>query len=182
MQDTEIIRLFFDRSEKAVAEARAKYGGVIAGCIRNILRCSEDAEECESDTYMAAWRSIPPARPDNLRAYLLKIARNTAINRCRRLSADKRGRNVSVSFEELSECISGSEGGYKDRELGEAINGFLETLSPENRRIFLLRYWYCASVKDIALRCGIGVSSTESKLFRTRKALKKYLRERGYEV
>lgn len=182
MQDMEIIELYFDRSEKAVSETRAKYGGVISACIRNILGCREDAEECENDTYMGAWGSIPPARPDNLRAYLLKIARNNAINRYRRLNADKRGRNASVSFEELAECISDSGGGYEDRELGEAINDFLSTLQAESRRVFLLRYWYCASVKDIAMRCGIGTANVESKLFRARKALKKFLRERGFEV
>lgn len=185
MEDREIIELYFERSQRAVAETREKYGGVIRGCLGNILSDRSDAEECENDTYMGAWSSIPPAYPDNLRAYLLKIARNAAINRYRRINAEKRGKNASVSFEELAACIadpSGQPGGFEDGELREIINDFLESLKPEMRRVFLLRYWYCAPVKEAAERCGISVSKAESILFRGRKRLKKFLQERGVKV
>ncbi|MCM1579529.1 MAG: sigma-70 family RNA polymerase sigma factor [Ruminococcus sp.] len=184
MEDGEIIGLYFERSETVLTETSAKYGGIIRACIKNILADREDAAECENDTYMGAWTSIPPACPENLRAYLLKIARNAAINRYRKLTAQKRGRNACVSFEELAGCICCDDETrrYETNELRELINGFLETLNPEMRRVFLLRYWYCASVKETAACCGMSISKTESMLFRARNKMKKFLSERGVEV
>ncbi len=185
MEDCEIIDLYFERSGQAVEETGKKYGSIIRACLKNILSDKEDVAECENDTYMGAWSSIPPAAPDNLRAYLLKIARNTAINRCRNLNARKRGRNASVSFDELAGCIcdpSAQPEGYETEELREIINDFLESLKPEMRKVFLLRYWYCASVKEVASRCGITASKTESMLFRARNKMKKFLSERGVKV
>ncbi len=181
MEDSGIISLFFERSEEAICETKRKYGRFVLGMIMHILRNESDAEECENDTYMSVWSVIPPQRPMNFKAFLLKIARNQALKKYRFLNAEKRNPNVTVSLEELAECASDEGDGlrYGDNELAEIINGFLETLNDESRKVFMLRYWYFSSVNDIAERCGISRSKTESMLFRTRKKLKKYLEEKG---
>lgn len=183
MEDREIIELYFQRSEDAMRQTKQKYSGLILSIIRHILSCREDAEECENDTYLAVWQSIPPKRPDNFRAYLAGIARNLACSRYRYLHAEKRNADAALSFEELADCLSDkSDDGirYTDDELRDTINTFLGTLRPENRRVFLLRYWECCSIKEIMQLCGISKSKTESILFRTRNKLKKFLQERGY--
>lgn len=179
MEDAKIVELFLERSEDAVKQLRNKYGVLVKSIVKRVLTDKSDAEECESDTYMAVWRTIPPNRPSNLRAFLLRIARNQALKKYHFLTAEKRCKNVTVSLEEIGELVSEESKIYSDDELSEIINGFLGTLSEETRRIFILRYWYFRSAREIANNCGITVSKTETVLCRTRKKLKKYLEEKG---
>ncbi len=179
MEDEKIIELFNERSEEAVKQLRSKYGSLVKSVIKRVLADKSDAEECESDTYMAVWQVIPPQKPANLCAFLLRIARNQALKKYRFLSAEKRCKNVTISLEEIGELVSDEQRVYSDSELSDLINGFLATLNEETRRIFILRYWYFHSAREIADNCGITVSKTETLLCRTRKKLKKYLDEKG---
>ena len=81
MTDTEIINLFFERSEQAITELDKKHGNAVARVARNILGNSQDTEECVNDTYLGTWNAIPPHKPSPLRTFVCKIARNLA--RCR---------------------------------------------------------------------------------------------------
>ncbi len=179
MEDEKIIGLFNERSEEAVKQLQSKYGALVKNVIKRVLADKADAEECESDTYMAVWRTIPPNRPSNLRAFLLRIARNQALKKYHFITAEKRCKNAAVSLEEIGELVSEENKIYSDDELSGIINGFLGTLNEETRRIFILRYWYFHSAREIADDCGITVSKTETVLCRTRKKLKKYLDEKG---
>ncbi|MBQ8786116.1 MAG: sigma-70 family RNA polymerase sigma factor [Oscillospiraceae bacterium] len=179
MEDEKIIGLFNERSEEAVKQLQNKYGALVKSVIKRVLADKADAEECESDTYMAVWKVIPPQKPANLRAFLLRIARNQALKKYHFLTAEKRCKNAVVSLEEIGELISEESHIYSDDELSEIINSFLGTLSEETRRIFILRYWYFHSAREIADNCGITISKTETVLCRTRKKLKKYLDEKG---
>lgn len=182
MEDKEIIRLYFERSECAVEETKKKYGSRLRALAMRILRDSRDAEECENDAYLGAWQKIPPQNPENLPAYLARIVRNQALKRYEFLRADKRNREVTVSFEELEGCLADVKTGEADGEsaLAECLNEFLGTLKKENRRVFLLRYWYYLSVKEIAAECQMSQSQVESRLFRTRNKLREYMTERGF--
>ncbi len=181
MNDTEIISLYFARSEQAISTTRNQYGKLIRHIIARILKSKEDTEECENDTYMSVWNTIPPKKPDNLRAYLAVIARNTAMKRYEYLHAEKRSAQMQVSFEELADCLcDDSAGQFADTQLREAINGFLAALKPEQRRIFLLRYWQGYSIGEIMQITGFSKSKTESMLFRMRNKLRTYLIEGGY--
>lgn len=182
MEDGKIIELFLERSEDAVKQVRSKYGALVKSVIRRVLSDKSDAEECESDTYMAVWNTIPPQQPTNFRAFLLRIARNQALKKFRYATAEKRCRNAVVSLEEIGELVSEENHVYSDNELSEIINGFLAELTEETRRIFILRYWYFHSAREIADSCGITVSKTETVLCRTRKKLKKYLEEKGVKL
>ena len=179
MEDEKIIGLFNERSEEAVKQLRSKYGALVKGVIKRMLADKSDAEECENDTYMAVWQVIPPQKPSNLRAFLLRIARNQALKKYHFITAEKRCKDVTVSLEEIGELVSDEQHVYSDNELSDLINGFLSTLTEETRRIFILRYWYFHSAREIADNCGITVSKTETVLCRTRKKLKKYLEERN---
>ena len=65
MTDTDqtIIDLFWRRSEDAIQNTAQKYGKYLTKIAMNVLNCREDSEECVNDTYLAAWRQIPPDRP-----------------------------------------------------------------------------------------------------------------------
>lgn len=186
MKDEEILSLYMERDEKAVEATSEKYGSYCKAIARNILNSSEDAEECLNDTLFKAWDSIPPNRPDRLSAYLGRIAKTTALNRLRSASREKRGGGeMPLIFEELEECISGKssvESELEAKELQKAINGFLQSLGAAHRKMFLMRYWCCFSVSEIADRSFTTENTVSVTLNRTRKKLKDYLRKRGFDI
>lgn len=182
--DNEIIELFNSRDEKAISAASSKYGLYCTAVAMNILGNRQDAEECLNDTLLKAWESIPPAKPDNLPGYLAKIAKNISLNRYRSTHTEKRGSgSIDSVYEELSECVpdkNSIERSYEHKELIEAINVFLAKLAADKRDIFVLRYWYCMSVSEVAARVGVSENRAAVELFRTRKRLVKHLEKRGF--
>ena len=186
MTDAEIVQLYWDRNESAVMETEKKYGHYCSAIAKNILGNKEDVEECVNDTYLKAWKSIPPHRPKVLSAYLGKITRNLAFNRYKFNHAEKRGGGeLSEVLDELSDCVSGNKGveqELENKELMKAINGFLASLPPEKRNIFVCRYWYSDSVSEIARQYGMRENTVSMTLKRLRNKLQKYLEERGFEL
>lgn len=184
MTDGEIIELFDLRDEKAISAAGAKYGRYCSAVAMNILGNRQDAEECLNDMLLKAWESIPPAKPDNLPGYLAKIIKNISLNRYRSAHAEKRGGgNLDGVYDELSECIPDNnsvERSYEHKELIEAINAFLDGLASDKRDVFVLRYWYCMSISEVALRVGISENRAAAELCRVRKKLVKHLEKRGF--
>ena len=182
LDDKEILELYWARSEQAIAETGRKYGAAVGRVARNILADAQEAEECVNDTWLAAWNSIPPRRPDPLLTYLCKIARNGALSRRRQSLAQKRNSSFDLALDELEEVLAapGSpERDYETRELAAAVNGFLAGLSREDRIAFLRRYWYGDPVKDVAARLGSGEHRISVRLSRIRKNLKSYLEKEG---
>lgn len=181
MEDSEIVNLYFDRSERAIQETDAKYGGYCYSIAYHILTNEEDSEESVSDTYLSAWHSMPPRKPPKLAPYLGKITRNISIDRWRRKTADKRGcGQIPLALHELEECVcdgSDLEQQYTHKELIYEIRQFLTGLKDTERRVFVCRYWYLDSVSDIAQRFHYSESKVNSMLHRTRVKLKKYLSE-----
>ena len=187
MEDAQIIELYFARKESAIAETDIKYGRYCLTVANNILRNAEDSDECKNDTYMKTWNAIPPKKPDNFRAFLGKIARNLALDMYEKLHRKKRDINSTEAIlDELAECIpdpnSDIEKISEDSELRNAINAFLGTLSEDNRKIFVRRYWYAGSVEDIAADYVFGKSKVKMSLSRTREKLKEYLESEGIEL
>ena len=184
MEDLKIIELFFDRKEYAIAETERKYGRYLSKIAYNILFNTEDSEECVNDTYMKAWNAIPPQRPKILSTFLGKITRRLAIDIFRRKHAEKRGNSeYSISLSELDECIPdklSAEAEFEQKELSESINRFLDSLSKENRDIFVCRYFYSDSIKEIASFFGTSEAKIKSSLFRSRKILKEHLLKEGF--
>ena len=181
MDDKRIIEALWQRAENALEALAEKFGRGLLAMARNILPDLRDAEEAVSDTYLAVWNAIPPAKPEPLSPYIYKVGRNTALNRRRQDTAQKRS-GIEVSLEELSNSLSGPslEAHVEARALGRAIDAFLDTQSQSTRIIFLRRYWFGDSVKDIAKRLGMKESAVSVRLLRTREKLKDYLTEEGY--
>ena len=182
MKDDQIVALFFERSEDALTESENKYGKYCHAIAYNILASHEDAEECVNDTLLAAWKSIPPHRPQFLSSFLGKITRNLAIDRLSLLLAKKRKGQTLSLLEELAETLpshSSQDGMVDEILLKDALNAFLRTLPEETRNAFLQRYFYCRDVKEIAKEFSLPENNLSVMLYRTRKALKAYLEEHG---
>lgn len=184
MNDEEIISLYNKRSERAIEETSQKYGGLCRSIAFGILRSDEDAEECVNDAYLAVWRSIPPEHPMSLSAYLSKITRNTALNRVRDRTAEKRGgTQYDQLLGELAECLVSESGDMVDSiALSLAINSFLSSLDPTTRMIFMRRYWYMKQTKEIAREFRLTDVNVRLILHRARKKLKEYLSREGIEI
>ena len=186
MNDKDIVRLFFDRNPDALAEFSKKYGSYCNTIAKNILGSNEDAAECVNDAYHKLWNSIPPERPENLAAYIGKIVRNLSFDKYKHLTAEKRGGgNINIVLDELSEIVSGNESVEQEidrKELISDINSFLASLSKEKRSIFIYRYMYAYSAKEIAKLFGKSEGNISVLFNRIRKGLKEYLTERGYAL
>lgn len=181
MEDVKIIELYNMRSEVAIAQTAVKYGAYANRIAFNILKNIEDSEECVSDSYLKLWNSIPPQRPNNLKLFLAKIVRNSALDRYDMQTALKRGGGqVELCLEELDECIPSKE--MSEEGITDVINAFLEKQDPKKAKIFIRRYWYLDSIKDIAIMCASSESSVKTTLFRMREALKEELNQEGINI
>lgn len=182
LSDKEIISLFFDRDERAIAAVSEKYGGYCNAVASNILADLQDAEECLNDTWLKAWETIPPEKPHNLGGFLAKIVKNLCLNRLDYHRAKKRGcGEIPLVLDELKECLSDKnnvEKTYENKVLTDAINDFLKTLSREKRDMFVLRYWHCLPVSKIAELFGVSRNNAATALSRTRRSLMLYLEKR----
>lgn len=186
MEDEQIVELYVRRDEAAIQRTQAKYGQRLRALSFGIVNDWQTAEECENDTYMEAWKSIPPHAPGNyLYPFLARITRHLSLNRCRERSRLKRSALISELSEEMEQCIPAPddvECRIDDLVLRQAINGFLGTLSEEKRNVFLRRYWYLDSVAAISKRYALSQSKVKTMLFRMRGQLRSYFEQEGYDL
>lgn len=184
MEDHTIIELFWKRSEQAIRALSEKYGKLLYRISYNILHNSEDVEECVNDTYLGVWNTIPPTRPDPLSAFVCRITRNLSLKKYRANTAAKRDASLEVSLEELA-CVipvPSAEEEWSAKELGRSLNAFLEMLETDNRVLFVRRYWFADSVRDISKDMHISENLASVRLKRVREGLKVYLRKEGYQI
>lgn len=180
MEDNEIIELFWQRSQRAIAETDQKYGGRLQTLSMNILHDRQDAEECVNDTYHATWNTLPPERPNYFFAYLAKLARNFSFGKYDYYHAQKRCVTVVELSDEIENCIPAPndlEQKLDSKEIGRIISTFLYEQSSEMRAVFVRRYWYMDPIKDIAEMFQISEIKVKSILFRMRNKLREHLEE-----
>ena len=176
MDDSRIIELYFSRDNSAIKETKTKYGRLLYSVSYNILKTHEDAEECESDTYMAAWEQIPPTKPQVLSAFLSRITRNLSFKKLKANTAQKRGGNSqSLPIDELANLIPDNTNAISELEITEILNAFLRELPTRDRQVFICHYWYCDSIKDISRQFGFTQSKVKMILSRTRAKLLDHL-------
>lgn len=184
MEDSRIVALYFERNEDAITETDRKYGGYCRAIAMNILSDHGDAEECVNDTWLQTWNAIPPHRPTVLSAFLETITRRLSLDRWRKNTRKKRGGGqVPLALEELSQCVPASAGPEEAVQLAElthTLEDFLKRLSSRDRDLFLCRYWYLASIREIAQAFRLPESRVKVILFRTRNKLKIYLEQEGF--
>ena len=184
MEDDAIIRLYFERSEQAVTETAAKYQSYCSSIARRILHNREDEEECISDTWLKTWQAIPPQRPGCFRVFLGTITRNLSLSRLRTVCRRKRSEAEKISAE-LQACLCGLCADAERTEsvvITEALNRFLGALSQEQRTLFVRRYWYFCSVKELASMHRVSESKVKMSLLRSREKLKTVLEKEGIFV
>ena len=183
MEDTKIVELYWQRDQAAIGETEKKYGGSCRGIAYGILENSEDCEECVDDSYMAVWNSVPPQRPLRFPAYLFRIVRNLSFDRIRECLAQKRGGGEKlILLDEVDELLASEQSVEREcelKELTEAINSFLRTLSRDDRIIFTYRYWLALPTAEIAKRFCFKESKAHMSLHRSRKKLREYLLKEG---
>jgi len=186
MEDREIVQLYWQRNEDAIAATREKYGIRLRKLSFDIVKNGETAEECEADTYLQAWNAIPPHAPwDYLYAFLARIVRQRSLNCCRDCSRLKRRAHILALSREMEQCIPAPDDTacrVDAMELKQALEQFLDTLSEEQRGMFLRRYWYMDSVADLAARFGCSQSKVKVVLHRCREKLRRTLKEKGWEL
>lgn len=186
MEDKRIVELYLSRNESAIAETSSKYGSYCFSIANKILNNKEDSDECVNDTWLKVWNLIPPTVPAHLRLFLAKITRNLSFDKYRTKNAEKRGKGeISLVMDELQEVIAGSsnvEEGLEMKELVRTINEYLQSLPERECNIFVRRYFYVDSVKDIAKSYGIKQGNVSMILSRTRKRLKEHLEQEEYFI
>lgn len=185
MDDSTIIELFFERSENAITELSEKYGGICLNTAENITLSREDAQECVNDAYLGVWNAIPPAQPNPLLSFVLRIVRNLSISRVQYNNALKRGGRYQECVDELSECLSTQdtpEERYNAKLLSGYIEEYLDQLSRTNRLLFVRRYWYLDSYEALSAVTGLRQGAVRTRLTRMRQQLKQHLLERGVNV
>lgn len=185
MEDEKIVELFFARSEFAIRELDGKYGPQCRALSYNILKNRLDAEECVSDAYLGTWNAIPPRRPNSLQAFVCALVRNCSLTRYRANTARKRNTAYDLAMEEIQLTLAdpvGVEDMLEAKLLAKLIEGFLDTLSMENRVIFLRRYWFSDDYARIAKQVGITPKNVSVRLSRIRKDLRTFLSKEGVAV
>ena len=186
MQDEAIVGMYWQRDENAIQETERKYGRYLSKIAYHVLADLEDSKESVNDTYLKAWNSMPPHRPEVLSAYLGRITRQLSIDMFRGRNRKKRqASEYALSLSELEDCVSGKDATEQDVNLhllSEAIGAYLRTLTPEARNTFVGRYYYMDSLKEVAAYFGMSESKAKSMLYRTRQGLKAYLEQEGFVV
>ncbi len=185
MDDKQIIALYHQRCEQAIAETDSKYGSLCRRIAMNILSIREDAEECVNDTYHTAWLRMPPDRPQSLQAFLGRITRNISISRFRANHAKKRYQAMEIMLSELEDCVPDStdvEQIVDARRLSSLISQWLDTLKPEEQTLFIRRYWYGDPVRTLAAERGRTPNQMAQQMYSLRKQLKTFLEAEGVSV
>ncbi len=184
--DDDLVQLLWERSDEGLRAFEARYGRWLYAICQNILSCPQDSEECVNDTLLNVWNAIPPEKPQNLRAYAGRVARNIALSRRQKNHAAKRSSGPMALLSELDECLpdlsEAVDNDLRCQELIAHINAYLHTLDDESRILFARRYWYVDPLADIAADLSISPRTASLKLFRMRKGLRKYLTEKGVYI
>ncbi len=186
MEDKEIVELYWQRDQEAIAQSQRKYHPYLTKIAYNILNDAQDSQEVVNDTYFKAWQSMPPQRPSKLSLYLGRLTRHGAIDVYRHHASQKRqGDAYSLCLEELEECCGTQHEPQQVLDgqlLAQAISQFLRTLKPQARAMFLGRYYYFDSLKEVARYCSVSESKAKSTLYRVRKNLHEYLKQEGFDL
>lgn len=185
LEDSKIIALLWQRSEQGLAALAEKYGSACGKIAANILGSSRDAEECVNDTWLAVWNAVPPQRPDPLRSYVYRLARNISVARYHTNTAAKRNSSYDAALSELEDCLAAAasvEQELSARELTRQIDSFLAALGERDRMLFVRRYWYADSISNLAGRFDMTRDQVSVRLFRIRGRLRTHLKKEGFAV
>ena len=186
LEDDEIIELYWQRNEAAIAETDLKYRKYLFIIAYNILNEKLDCEECLNDTYLGAWNAIPPTRPNVLKAFLTTIIRRTAMKRYQHKNRQRAvPSEMTVSLSELEAFVSGDgdvEADFDAERLGKIISDFVRSLGKRRQFIFMSRYYAADSIDVIARDLKLSRSTINKELAAIRSDLAETLEKEGYSI
>lgn len=183
MEENEIIKLYKERSEDAIKETNIKYGSYLKSIAYNILHDELDVEEVLNDTYSVAWRKISINAPSSLKYYLSKITRNLSLKKLEQSLAKKRNKDVKIILSEIEEFIPDSrysiEKEIESKLITEVMDSFLGKLSKEECAIFISRYYYFMTIKELSRKYSIPERKIKYNLFKLRNKLQELFEREG---
>ena len=182
MDDQSIVELYLQRDENAIKESRNKYEAYCYSIAMNILSVAEDVEECINDTWISVWNRIPPVIPKSLKAFLGKLVRDISLSRYRAVHAKKRYNGMELILDELAECIPSEQDiqeSLEQKELSGTVNGWLDSLPQEDRVLFVKRYYYGETVKQLSEMQSCTENQMAQKMMKLRNKLKAHLLSGG---
>ena len=177
MTESTIMELLHRRDPEALSALQREYHRYCTAIAGGILADRADVEEVVADVWMQVWCSIPPNRPEHLRLYVGRIARNLALNRLEYHSAGKR---AALPVEELESVTP--DRSLERQVLRDALEAFLRQQKEAHRQMFLRRYWYGDDVAEIAARFGCSKTKVTGVLFRMRRKLRDHLEKEDIHV
>ena len=181
LSDEKIIDLFWQRDEQAISQTDTKYGKYLYKIAYNILNDRLDSEECQNDTYLAAWDAIPPHKPLCLPAFLTQLIRRISIDRYRESRRQKRiPTELIVSMEELHGSLANVC--MEPDQLGYLLSDFIRSLPKQKQELFMSRYYFNDSIADIARSLRLSESAIYKELKNIRNLLKSYLTEKDIDI
>ena len=182
LSDEEILDLYFDRNGEAIAETERKYGSYIRAVAGNFVSDKEDVKECENDAYLGIWNTVPPKRPQSLKSYIGRLARNIAVSKYRETAAEKRAAcGYAASLDELSEAIPSFDNADAFI-VRDVMKAFINGLNSRDAAIFVRRYYYAEGFERIAEETGLSVAGVFKALDRMKSQLKEQLEKEGINV
>ena len=185
LADPELMVRVAGGDELALGAIYDRHGAVIYGTVLRFLQDSHATEEIVQDTFLAAWRRSDSFAPEagSLIGWLLRIARNRAIDRLRTVAR----RPTLVDFSTIREDSVGRDhdGPYPllrtrhartqepeavvyRRWAGSVVRSALAAIPDLERRALELAYDEGLSQSEIAVRLGWPLGTVKS---RTRRAL-----------
>lgn len=186
MEDNQIISLLFQRTQAVLDEISRKYSRLYRRILGEILADESDIEECANDVLLAVWDSIPPNDPENLSAYICKLARRIGIDKLRYQTRQKRHTGYTVALSELQDCLPDTAAALhtdeESRHIRSVLSDFVRKLDPETRVLFIRRYIWLESTASLASRFALSENHIAVKLYRARKKLKKHMEKEGIQI
>ncbi|PDP86057.1 RNA polymerase subunit sigma-24 [Glycomyces fuscus] len=145
-----------------------EHRSLLTGVAYRILGSASDAEDVVQESWLR-WSAVDPAAVGDPRAYLVTIASRLAIDRLRSL----RTRRESYVGDWLPEPVSDVPGGAEHAELADSVEFallvVLETLSPLERAVFVLREAFQMPYAEIGAVIGREEAATRQLARRARE-------------
>lgn len=182
MREERLLSLLRSDPEQGLHILMEQYGGAVCTICQNFLYdCSEnDVEEAVADTFINFWKHQEKYRPDakhSLKSYLYAIARNAARDKRRRMK-----KKDIFSMEELSLDLPDTislEADFVQKQNEEILHRILQNMSEPERSIFIYRYFYGFSIREIAKKMQLKEKKVENVLYRGKEKLRTELLKGG---
>lgn len=178
IQEEEILKKLRRGDPAALEALMDRYTPYVSAIAARVLPGQpREWEEIISDVFLAAWDNRRKLQTGRVKGWLAVTTRNRAINRLRILRPEE----LPLEEEVLTLTTDHPQRELEAKEAARLVRQALDTLSREDRELFVRRYYYGQTVTKAAEEMGLNESTAKSRLRRGRERLKEYFRKAGYE-